>query len=475
MVNLKPHTPIDPKTLQIISQLSPYFVSGTDQILFLNAMLGNWDNESLNITLNWLVQRNDIDFLTFFKAFYQIDVPDRIQIYVALAKNDLPVLQSILSKWDVSWPHSNDTWPRSDYINAAVRLENTPLAETLAISELTERPLAQEIYQEFTQYAVADANNVKLTQEYQKFINLVGPRTKFETKQNITKEWSIIPYISIWDVKTNDSTVLTNVPAQDFQTGLKLNQKIHRGSITYQAGYRDALNSFAPVSVDLNYQLSARWHADIYAGINQDIYQTAYLLIGGVQDRIGAHLINNIAKYDDIQIELQGYNYYSQDRHYLADGLYLQGLFEHKFWLQYPDTTLGIYGNIYAFSRNGSFGGDITRLFPPITSQQQAIPGLAASIQQADYQQLVPPSYGEGGFIFSFGNAILDYTHAWCPYVWVSLAYNTYVGLVNQEKIGLNGSVFGRDSLLLYAEHGTAPGVKNSVTNLLGLRYALYY
>ena len=469
LLQLDQQTPLNSETQQTITQLSSYFVSGTEQFQLMNALMQHRDDQNLNIVLNWLIQNNYFDFVAYLKAYYiNHELPDRINIFLALAKNDLPTLQKIMEQ-------TKKTLPRADHINAAVRLENTRMAEELAFAELTERPLANEIYSEFIQYALSDANNVNLLQEYEQFIDLTGPRTKFETKLRLTNAWKINPYINIWDLKTNNPKLITNVPAEDFQTGIKLEQKIHRGNVIYSLGYRKALNGFMPVDIDLNYKLTSRWQVNVNIGYNQEVQQTPYLRIGGTQDQLGSSLFYNIAKYDSLQAELQGFNYYSQNRHYLANGYYLHGLYEHKFWSTYPDYTIGLFGNLYHFNVNGSFGGDITTLFPTLPPQQQSDPALVKSTQTADYNQVIPPSYQEGGFIFSFGNAILDYTHAWRPYLWASYYYNSYVGLAYDVKIGVNGTVFGRDSLLFYAERGTGQAVLNSVSQKVGIRYALYF
>lgn len=461
---------LDQETLRALSQLASYFASGTEQINFLNALLKNpMDDQNINLLLNWLVQKNYVDLVAFFKANYtNYKLPARIAIYLALAQNDLPALQKIMKK-------TNDIVPRSDRINAAIRLENTPLALELAFAELTDRPLASEIYTEFTQYGVADANMVRIAQEYEQFIDLIGQRTRLETRLRLSNEWKIRPYASIWNVGTNSPQLITNVPAHDSQAGVKLDEKIHRGNVSYSLGYRDALDDFIPAAIDLNYQLASRWDASFNIGYNQETFQTSYLRIGGVQDQIGLDLIYKLAKYDYIQAQVQGFNYYSQNRHYLADGYFLHGLIQHQFCLSYPDYTIGLFGNVYHFNRNGSYGGDVTTLFPPTTAQQQTSSTSAANTTAANYQQLVPPSYNEGGFIFSFGNAILDYTHAWRPYFWASVYYNSYVGLSNEVKLGINGSIFGRDSLLFYADHGTSPAVSNAVNQMLGVQYSLYF
>lgn len=134
-----------------------------------------------------------------------------------------------------------------------------------------------------------------------------------------------------------------------------------------------------------------------------------------------------------------------------------------------------MYGNLYYFNRNGSFGGDVTNLFPPLTTEQQATPGLSATTLAQYYQELIPPTYGEGGIQFSFGDSALEYTHAWRPYFWGAVYYNSITRLSENVKGGVHGSVFGRDNLLAYAEYGNAPAVANAVVYQFGLRYILYW
>lgn len=459
-----PH--VDNNMLQSISQLSVYFVSGTDQIQLLNALMKNhFDEQNINILLNWLVAQHAFELISYIKAYWiDYQLPDRIAIYLALINNDLPTLQKIMGQTQKTLPHA-------DHINAAVRLENTPLAEALAFQELTGRPLAHETYNAFTQNALTDSNKLAIAEEYEQFIDLVGTRTRLGATLRLTRQWQALPFFNVWNVKTNNRQLITNVPSQDLNAGIQLHQKIHRGNANYRLAYREALNHVLPLDVNLNYQLASQWHASVNLGYNQEIFQTSYLRIGGVQDELDLRLRYNISSYDSAQAAIQGFNYYSQDRHYLADGYFLHGLYEHKFWLSYPDYTLGAFGNVYHFNRNGSYGGDITTLFP----QQSSTSTSSQTTQATNYQLLVPEDYNEGGFIFSVGNAILDYTRAWRPYVWASLYYNSFVGFSNDVKFGMNGSVFGRDSLLLYAEHATSPAVKNAVNQTIGARYAFYF
>ena len=461
---------LNKEMLRSLSQLSPYFVSGTNQVQILTALMQrDFNREDINVLLNWIVPRNYYYLMVYFKSnYYQNRLPDWAGINLALIENNLPALQAIME-------HRDREWPRADRINAAVRLENIPLAVDFAFKELTERPMANEIHSEFTLYALDLANHVSVAQEYEQFIDLIGARTRFESKFRLTNSLRIIPYMSYWSTGSNKHTLLVNVPAYDFQSKIGLEQTIHRGKVLYSLGYRKALSGFVPASIDFNYKLASKWTANIKLGYNQENFLDSFLRIGGVQDQINLNLIFNMTQSDYLSFEIQGLNYYSQNRHYLADGYNLFGLLKHKIWLSYPDYAISLFAHSYQFNRNGSFGGNITSLFPTLPPDQLANPSLVASARASDYLQIIPNSYNEAGLIFSFGDTIQQYSHSWRPYLWASLFYNTLTRLSHDIKGGINGTVFGRDSLQLYLEYGSAPTVATAVNYMIGARYMLYF
>lgn len=470
LINKLKSSPSDRQTIEFISQIAPFFQSGTEQVGYLTDLLQqDVSDEDVNIILNWVVQRNYVDLVAYMKANYYNNnpLPDWAEINLALAKNDTTDLQRILA-------HKERQWTRGDRINAAVRMENIPQALDYAFNELTERPRASEIYEEFAQYGVADANYVSMDGDYEHFVNVAGPRTKLEARSRLTNEWKIIPYASVWALRSMDQQSITHVPGSDSLAGAKLYQVIHRGNITYNLGLRKAMSTFVPAAVDVNYLLDARWSANFKAGYNQENFENSYLRVGGVQDQAGMGVGYTYDNYTSIFLEGTGLRYYSQNRHYLAEGFDLSGLYQRKLWLSYPDYTLGLFADVHNFERDGSYGGNVTTLFPPPSGQSPS-PSLTASNNAANYKNLIPDTYYEGGLTFSFGNAILDYTHAWRPYMWGSLYYNSITKISYDVKGGLNGSVFGRDSLLFYAEYGTAQTTPQQKNYTIGVRYLLYF
>lgn len=470
LMRLRQETPFAQDSLLAVSQIASRFVSGTDQIRIFNALLQEgMDDQTLNILLGWMTPRNYFDLMSWFKGYYMNNsLPDWAEINLALMKNDLPALQKILEQ-------RAKALPGADRINAAIRLENTPLALDLAFAELSERPDANEIYSTFVQQGVSDANFTSLAGEYEQFVNVVGPRTKLETKFRLSNTWKMQPALIWWKLRSKDSAQITNLPYEDFQARMRLEQTIAHGKITWGLDYRKALSEFVPVSMNINYQLNAKWRFRGKLGYSQENFINSYMRIGGLQDQLSLGFIKNVTKYDSLMLEWEGFHYYSQDRHYLANGFNVHGLYQHKFWLSYPDYTLGLFANSYNYNRNGSFGGNITTLFPELSPIIQSNPLLLSAAIDAEYQSLIPNNYYEGGFTFGFGSEIVDYVHSWRPYLLARLYYNTITFLSNDIKFGFNGSVFGSDSLLFYMERGTAQSVQNSTNYIFGMRYKLYY
>jgi hypothetical protein len=467
---LKKEHSLQKNTYRILAQLAPHFVSGTDQAHLLNTLFDHGlGDKDLLVLLNWMVPQNYFELISYFKAFYLNNkLPVWAGTNLALAHNDLPTLQKMLEQRE-------HIITRSDLINAAVRLENTPLAMDLAFSELTERPAAHELYEEFTQFGITNANDVQLNEEYEQFVNVAGQRNKLAGTFRLTNTWSMKPGLSYWRIHSTSPSTITNLPYADSLAQVKLSQKIHRGSLNYNLGYRKDLNNFVPAAIDGTYQLNALWTGLFKLGYNQENFQNPYMREGGVQDQINLGISSHLGKYDSLKLELQGLNYYSQDRHYLADGYNIESLLEHKFWLSYPDFTLGLFGNFYQFRRNGSYGGDVTTLFPQLPAADQNDPALVALANEQNYKQLISQNYQEGGLIFSFGNTILEYSHAWRPYLWTRLYYNTITSLSNEIHLGMNGSLWGSDSLLIYGERGTAQASQGQTNYMFGAKYMLYY
>jgi polysaccharide biosynthesis protein PelB len=462
-------TVFDKSSLQAMAQLAPFFVSGTDQAQLFSALINKDLNlDDINILLGWLVPRSYYALMAYCKAnYYHNKLPDWAAINLALMQNDLPTLQTIME-------HKERTLPRADRINAAERLENTPLAVDLAFSGLTDRPMANEIFPDYRTDALSLANYVEAGEYYEEFINIRGPKTQLATRFRLTNSLRLKPSVCLWYLKSKNRNQIINVP-NDYQTKIKLEQTIHRGNIEYSLGYRKALSSFIPASIDISYELGHRWTAELMLGYNQEVYETSYLLIGGVQDQINLALDNKITERDLLTLETQGLNYYSQDRHFLSSGYNLFGTLQHKFYLTYPDYTLGVFGHFFYFARNGSFGGNVVTLFPNLAPGRIANFADLPIIRREDFSLLIPQTYREAGAFFSFGDSIQDYSHAWRPYLWASLFYNTITRFSNEVRGGINGTVFGRDSLLIYLERGSAHTAANSLVYQFGARYKIYF
>ena len=320
-----------------------------------------------------------------------------------------------------------------------------------------------------------DASYASIDADFEQFVNVAGPRSKLEARLRLTNEWKILPYTSVWGIHSNDYESITNVPGTDSIAGVKLKQIIHRGNILYDVAYRKALDSFMPASILVNYQLSPRWAGNIKVGYNQEAFENSFIRLGGVDDQVDIGVNYTYDNYNALFFEATALDYYSQNRYYLGSGVNLSGLYQYKLRLSYPDYTIGIFSDMHSFSRSGSFAGDVTTLFPSLSPEDQLNPQLVSSNNNANYKDLIPNRYYDTGLMFSFGNSIVDYTHSWRPYLSARLYYNTATMLSYDLRGGLNGTVFGRDSLLIYSEYGTAQTTPNQKNYTVGLRYLIYF
>lgn len=454
-----------------IGQLTPYFASGDEQYrIYAGLVALDLDSTDADIMLTWAIFAPHYDVSKYLKAYYFSGIlPNWAELNLAILDNDQLKMQKLLLE-------DAKKLPRVDRVTAAERTEQYPLAQTLSYEGLTEKPDDYLRYIQFTDLMMKDVNYIDLNPEYEKFSSVSGFHTNVFTKFRVTPLWSIGPYYKNWFVHSDNEQLVTNVPDNDTSGGVRIYRKIHKGVALLDVSIRSALNTFLTARLNTEYRYTSKLTSEFEAGYNQEDLDSVYTRIGGVQDEISAELNYNITMRDLLSAKLRGDNYYSQDRHYLGQGVHLRGVASHKFWFSYPDYTIDVFSEIHGYSRNGSYGGDITKLFPnTLVGEDAEDPTLIAEQNKNNYAQIIPNSFSEWGMNFNFGRFLrTDYNHTWRPYLSVSVFYSTLVGLSNNVEAGLTGSVFGRDKLLFYAERGTALTAQNQVDYTIGISYKIF-
>ena len=76
---------------------------------------------------------------------------------------------------------------------------------------------------------LGSANDAGIAEEFEQFGIVNGPRTVLTAKYFLTPRWSILPFASDWLTKSIDQNKITNVPGQDSDVGIAVQERILLG------------------------------------------------------------------------------------------------------------------------------------------------------------------------------------------------------------------------------------------------------
>lgn len=442
------------------------------------SLLQNQESEDVEqLILAWALEHNNINLAkTVYWRYKQkgIEAPLWARLSIALARYDRRTLRNLLldKKEIVSY---------RDKVQAAIRIDAIPLAQTTAYKSLERNRKDHDLYDHFfTPVMLQTSDNFYISQEYYQYGNVEGPRTNTSYTYFLTPGISLTPYNSLWfinnvspatsdliDLADNDlnanNQIFATVPPKDERVGIKIDTLQRRGKLNFDLGYRDNLGSFMTAKVTRTYRTYSDLDLNASLGYNQPAEDTSSLLIAGMEDNAVLGFRYRVFAGDYLSGEYQQNIFHTQDNQYLANGTQVTLRFDHQFWKEYPDWTLSPYGTVsqYYNKTNQMLRGNILELIPE---------GV-----DPDVNFLIPDDFNEFGLTLSFGQMFVeDYTHRWRPFSSLTLSQNSNVGLGKLFNVGIAGTVWGRDHLLFYYEWGTNQGQGLQAERLIKVSYRIY-
>lgn len=448
----------DPNTYRVFLALGQPYISIDDYyrgLIWLSHQPGQQNKEPL---LDWALANGQLALADAIAASYGIlhTYPAWAQLKLAMQHNDVEEMYRLLLLHPA-------TLPKDDYVTAANQINDISLAGLASIQTL-QKPSTElnKNTPQMVQLITTASNSVKVSQEYDTYGFLVGNKTKVNATFNMGNNVIIEPYESSWFTKSSDETQLTNVPEVDQEVGVKYTKQTQKNWYQWDASLRVDLATFATLLFDDRYNFTPELSLDMQLGYNQLATQTTDLWITGVQDVANLALSYNFSSYDSVVASVNGSEFYSQERTYIGDGLQLMLQANHKFWLAYPDYTIGWFGEVDKFGDNGSVSPFMAQVIP--------------ADQTADLAAFIPQNFWQSGLSFNFGNNLLDTrTDRFRPYGNVSLFYNSVSGKGDSISIGLVGSLLGCDQLNLYASKAKNSGGLAQINQIIGIQYKYFY
>ncbi len=454
--NLRLHDKEDYDFWGAYNELAAYF-SPAATTYFLSSYLAtaNPSSSAADSLMAWALAHNSYELAAYLAAYYYSEgIPAWAALKLAIMQNDQVKMHKMLA----TMPYA---LPRKDRVEAANRVDEIALAQTLAYEGM-KNSRESERYQIMVDAFLQTANTAVIETEYEQFGSMQGPRTNINAKLYLTNFISIKPYTVIWDPKTNNVGNLASHSYFDKRVGVVLRRKTSRSDLSLDFYDRDLLYNYYAAEICGEYGVTSQLTLTGRLGYNQRSTLNAFMLLVGTQDRYQGIVNYGLSVRDKAVVSLEYDTYHLQDRTLLGNGTVITGEYDHKFWLEYPDFTLQITGSINRFNPyNSLIQGPVLKIFPSSVAPTA--------------QNLLTRNFWQTGINFVFGDSLREeYTHAWRPYSNIGGLYASTSGYGTSVDVGIAGSLVGRDKLSFYYSRSSSNQGRSQINFLIGAHYQLY-
>ncbi|MEM5370438.1 tetratricopeptide repeat protein [Paraburkholderia azotifigens] len=354
-----------------------------------------------------------------------------------------------------------DRVPRQNRVDAQALTGRTSAAQTSAFESVTREP-DDEVMQ-----AMAREQLLSNAQALAGAFRYVDQGSLRFTEESATGSMRITPSQNLqFRYQQRDQTVdgsqLAYAPKHD-----RLAEAIygHKGQYDEEhatLGRRNALEDFTTARVDGTYSVTQRLTLTYALGYNQAATESTQLTVGGTKDlatlgfnyRLDPHWFGG-ARYEYAR-------FHGQDRSTLGNGSLVEANVGYKIKADYPDYTIRAVFAHGQYNATGTPGERLRVLLPDST------PFTAASF--------MPQTFTQGGLIFSFGDDLPEqYSKAWRPMFAGGPIRDSRAGWSGQAELGVAGSVFGHDQMLLYGVYQGVSSNHSTSVKEVGARYRYLY
>ncbi|MGB0908784.1 MAG: tetratricopeptide repeat protein [Nitrospirales bacterium] len=427
-------------------------------LLLQNARTNTTSMMMKELVLAWFLSQEAFDAAKSWlwnNYAQQFRGPGWAKLALALAENNWVAIESIVLN------HGEDLSP-SDKIEAANRLERSPIAQELAFESLLLQSGNDETYFKY-QEAIDSA------------VNQMTSRVLFEERQPLSRYvWNtsvsvpvgrflIKPTSSVAWQESVDAEELTGVPRVDQRFGISLDYRLSHGTIRMTGFHRNALSNFFGVGLDYEHTWNNNFSSKLTIGRNYKADDSILLLIGGVKDFIRGQGLYYFTKRQFVSLQIDAPRFLSQSREKLGKGLGVDGAIGHHIRKEYPDVTVRLLGTVQRYSRARSVPGSIGRLIP--SSQGETTPIM-----------VVPESFAQTGINLSLGDSIRDlYTKGIRPFGLIGVNYNSATGIGRSIEAGIAARVLGQDRLLVYGSNIRGGFGQNATISRMNLEYQRWF
>lgn len=432
--------------------LSYNLILSLNKYLFIRTQADNqivaWALKNQNYSLAYYIAQ--------VKTLKKERMPPWMTLTLALIYNDKDSMANMLQ-------HYPDVLPYRDKVIAATLTNQPELAQDLAYHSLHDHPDDQEMYKLFTQTMLPASNRSSVGGEIYGLGAAVGPVAYTSARLFVSPSLSVAPYEIAWFPHTNDINQIAWTPDIDNSVGVIIRKSLNKGWVGLTLGERTSLKNIVTAKLRGYYPLNSASTALLSLGYHQRSSETVPLLVAGMKNEARLQLTYRWDSYNTFDSLFKLQQYLGQDETFLGTGQVVQGRWQHKFYLSYPDWNVNVYGTTANFQNsNNPLSYSLKRIVPNNTIANTVF--------------YMPINYVEGALTAGFGQEYKrGYTHSWKPFMEAGLLYSFPFGLGELAEGGIGGSVFGRDHLAFYASYSINQQQASQINYTVGIRYDSYF
>lgn len=416
-----------------------------------------------DLLLEVALKNNDADAFRYYSQFAKNKNKNKkeinnykqkawINFYVAFAKDDYSNQQQQLYKQFM-------TLSATDSIESAVHLKQIAFAQELAFSGLAKNQHNVTHYEQHRQLTMRFANNISNETYYLRGSGLGQAANYFKSDFYYMRGFSINSELFTASNSVYDDTRLVNIPNNTVKVGVGFDKLLDKGNIQMMLGTKKSMETTVYLKGAWHHSINDRLNTTTSFAYGDDATETVYLYLGGQKDYInleGAYALTNTAQ---VQMNIEGSNFRSQDNIELGKGTSLLFKYSKKLIWGYPDIVFSPYVTGSLYSKTEGERGVIDNLLPDSNIE------------------VISDNYWNAGIILESGVQNKNqYTHVWRPFITFSPFYNSVTsGLDYAISFGGAGMLFGDDHLAVELNYSTANGGFKDETTKISLQYMKYF
>ncbi|WP_370681121.1 tetratricopeptide repeat protein [Comamonas sp. GB3 AK4-5] len=382
------------------------------------------------------------------------------EITLALADEDRAAAGRLLET-------AGEALPRYDRITAAMQAGDTRMAQSAAFEAQTAQGFDDPLHQQLTDSLLAFSDSLGVQHASRRLNELAERSTTATWHLAMTPRWSLDVNALRIERSTRDSSLLQQ-PSNERGIDFRLHWKNEDHTATLRAGQRESLDRYHPLELQWEQRLGSRLRLRAQLGHQLPTEETTPLRMAGMKDQLSLGLSYAPTRQDSISLDHVRNRYQLQTGGRVGDGHNTTLQYLHNLRSDSPSLQAGMFWSSYSYQE-----GQVGLLQGRDLNLLRYLPNPPASIPAGF---LLPRSFQYYGITLSTNQRYADdYTRAIRPFASLSLTRHSRDGAGYGLTLGVAGSLWGQDHLVLGANFAKSSPQVAGTTRELQISYRRHF